>query len=62
MSTLAKFNQVEEALKAKIESVLGAGRVAVGLYAPTPQFPSGSPDRAVGLRRRGRDQHETHET
>ena len=39
MSTLAKFNQVEEALKAKIESVLGAGRVAVGLYAPPPQFP-----------------------
>jgi len=39
MSTLAKFDQVEQALKAKIESVLGAGRVAVGLYAPTPQFP-----------------------
>jgi len=39
MSALTKFNQVEQALKNIVESVLGPGRVSIGLYSPTPQFP-----------------------
>jgi len=39
MSTLALFNAVEARLKAIVESVIGAGRVDIGMYMPRTQFP-----------------------